>query len=300
MEKSRDKAWGRENLSVLGEIVKIALPATLASLIISLTRVVDMIMMLRRLQDIGYTSEMANALYGSYTTMAIPIFSLAAALVTSISIPLIPSLGRSIADGDAQGQRARLECAISLCAYISCPAMLGISLFSREILELIFKNQSDGIEMISLPLALLGISVLNSVLISVTNAILQAYRRATAPIVSMLVGCGVKIVISYALIGNPGINILCAPIGTFVCDLIICILNFVFLSRAFDGEISLYKTLISPKMCAALSVKPAFFVMRVLQKGFDGNMISIICIALAGGLYLLLSARRIIKIKDLD
>ena len=285
---------------ILADIIKISVPATLSSMIISLTRVVDMIMILRRLQDIGYTSESANAIYGSYTTMAIPIFSLAAALVSSVAIPLIPSLSKSVSDGDIAGQRERIECAISLTAFIACPAMIGISLFSREILELIFKNQADGVALTAPLLGALGLSVLISVLITLTSAMLQAYRRATLPIISMLLGCAIKLVISYVLIGTPDINILGAPIGTFFCDLAICVLNFVFLSRCSPSGISFSRVMLRPVLCSAGAILPPFFVMRALQTRFDGDFITVLCIGLAGGLYLIFSGRQIIKLKDLE
>ncbi len=284
---------------ILRELVKISLPATLSAFLISLTRVIDMIMILRRLQDIGYSSAEANTMYGSFTAMAIPIFSLASALVASITVPLIPELSRSAALGDIRGQEEKISCAISLSAYISCPAMIGISLFSREILELIFIGQSDGIAITYPLLSCLGLSVLSSVLITLTNAMLQAYGRAGMPIISMSAGCTVKIILGYFLIGNEDINILGAPVGTFFCDLIICILNFIFISHSFRGKISFKKTLLQPTTCAALAILPVYFVARAVGNRISGSILTIVSIGVAGLLYLILAGRKILKLKDL-
>ncbi len=290
----------RENRRILSDIVKISLPATLSSLMISLVRIVDMVMILRRLQDIGYTSERANEMYGSYTTMAIPIFSLASALVSAIAVPLIPELSRAVTRGDTAEQGEKISCAIRLTAYISCPMMIGISLFSEEILTLIFKNQSAGIEITAPLLATLGLSVLTSVLITLTNSMLQAYRQATKPIISMSLGCAVKVVLSFFLIGNENINILGAPIGTFFCDLIICLVNFGFLLGYFKGKISFFDTLLTPVLCSAAAIIPPFLIMRAVQhfRG-SGNMLTLICIAIAGLLYLAFAGKKIFKAKDL-
>ncbi len=288
-----------ERWRVLRDIVKISLPATLSSLMISLVRVLDMVMILRRLQDIGYTSESANMMYGSYTTMAIPIFSLASALVSSVAMPLIPELARSVSCGEIEEQGRKISCAIRLTAYISCPAMIGISLFSREILGVIFYGQDAGVNLTAPLLSCLGLSVLTSVLITLTNSMLQAYRQATKPIISMLFGCSVKMLLSYILIGNESLNILGAPIGTFFCDFIICILNFAFLFKYFKGKISFKETVLEPAICSIIAIIPAFFVMRVLQNNYEGRVLTLICIGIAGGVYLALAGKKILKLKDL-
>ena len=288
-----------EKRRILRDIVKISLPATVSSLLISLTRVIDTVMILRRLQDIGYSSAKANMMYGSFTTMAIPIFSLASALVAAISTPLIPELARAAATGDIEGQGERIFCAISLTSYISCPVMMGISLFSREILELIFHGQSEGIAITAPLLSCLGLSVLTSVMITLTNAMLQAYGRASKPIISMSVGCVVKIVLGFILIGNREINILGAPIGTFLCDLIICLLNLAFLSRCYFGKLSFRKTLLEPALCSALAIFPVFFLSRAFDNRYGGNIMTVVCIGASGLLYLILAGRKIFKLKDL-
>ena len=299
ISKSKQGGSGSERRQILCDIIKISFPATLSSLMISLVRVVDMIMILRRLQDIGYSSAQANMMYGSYTTMAIPVFSLAAALVSSIAVPLIPELSCSAAECNIKEQTAKISCAIKLTAYISCPAMIGISLFSREILALIFKGQTEGIDITTPLLSCLGLSVLTSVLITLTNSMLQAYKEATKPIISMGVGCAIKVILSFFLIGNERINILGAPIGTYVCDLVICLLNFGFLFGCFKGKLSFKEILLEPLFCSALAILPMFFIMRAVQGRFDQSIVTLASIGAAGVLYLAFAGRKILKIKEL-
>ncbi len=289
-----------ERRRIIFDIVRISFPATLSSIMMSLVRIVDMTMILRRLQDIGYTSEYANTIYGSYTTMAIPIFSLAAALVSSVAIPLIPELSREISRGDTEAEGDKISCALSLTTYISCPAMIGISLFSGEILSLIFKNQTEGVRLITPLLGLLGLSVTSSVLITLTNAMLQAYRQAAKPLISMSAGCLLKIILSFILIGTKQINIFGAPIGTYFCDLLICILNFVFLFKYFKGRISFKDTVVIPALCSAASIIPVFLVMRTVQNYVGGgSVLTLVSVISAAVLYLIIAGRKIFKLKDL-
>ena len=87
----------RRTRDVEKKLLKIALPITLGSFLISLTKIVDMTMILRRLQAIGYSSSQANEAYGSYTTLAISVFALLPTLLNSIALPLVPILSSAIA-----------------------------------------------------------------------------------------------------------------------------------------------------------------------------------------------------------
>ncbi|MBQ8719376.1 MAG: oligosaccharide flippase family protein, partial [Clostridia bacterium] len=86
----------RQGLSLGKRLLAIAVPITLSSFVLSITKIVDMTMILRRLQRIGHSVERANSLYGIYTTMAVPIFNLVPALLTSVSLALIPTLSSQI------------------------------------------------------------------------------------------------------------------------------------------------------------------------------------------------------------
>ncbi|MBQ2735350.1 MAG: oligosaccharide flippase family protein, partial [Clostridia bacterium] len=106
-EKYRD-IWKR--LSAL------AIPMTVGASLVSLTKLIDMTMILRRLQSIGYTEVLANEAYGSYTTLALSVYGLLPALVNSIALPLVPMLSASIASGDKEKQAQMIRTSYQLTA----------------------------------------------------------------------------------------------------------------------------------------------------------------------------------------
>ena len=180
----------------------IAVPITLSSAVMSVTKIIDMTVILRRLQDIGYTSAEAFSAYGGYTTLALPIFSLAPALISSVALSLVPSLSSCVARGDSDGQVAVIGDAIKLTSIVAMPISLGVCFFSREILSLIFHGQDDAITLCAPLLSMLAISIVPACFITVENAVLQAYSRAGLPIISMLAGSRLKLVCAYFLIGR--------------------------------------------------------------------------------------------------
>lgn len=240
--------------TVLKKLFQIAVPITVSSAVISLTRVVDLVMILRRLQSIGYTEEAANAVYGSYSTLAVSMFNLPASLVTPIALAIVPVLASALDSGKIEKERTTLNGAVKLCGIIIIPSALGLSVFSRPILELVFAGETAAINVAAPLLSILAISSVFSCLMTVTNAALQAYGKERKPISSMLAGATVKLILSYVLIGIPNINIYGAPISTLICDITVTALNFAHIKRATHNLENVYTLLSKPLLSAAVAI----------------------------------------------
>ena len=236
---------GSRRGKVLTPLVKIAFPITLGSALLGVTRIIDMTLIMRRLGDIGVSVAQANRIYGAYTTLALPVFSLIPALITPVSMALVPQLVSFIEEKNGVGQRTVLENSMRLTVLFAMPSSLGLAAFSRPVLEILFRGQSEAIDIAAPLLAVLGISVLFSCLITTTNAIIQAYGRPSLPIFSMLVGVLVKLAVSYVLIGNPSVGVMGAPIGSLACNVAVTAINLYFTGKnsscAFDVRTVFFK-----------------------------------------------------------
>lgn len=267
------------------KLLRAAIPITLSSAVLSVTRLIDMSMILRRLQGIGYSPEDAFSAYGSYTTLAVPLFSLAPALITSVALPLIPTLSRAIALGDGKSQSKAVSDALKLTCAISMPLGVGMSLFPHQILGLVFRGQAEAVALSAPLLAILGTTVTSSCLITVGNAVLQAYGKPSIPIFSMAVGAIVKIVLAYILIGNESIALYGAPISTLVCDLVINIINFHHIFKLVPCRIEQRKILGMPFLASLVSIVPPRLVYSLLAPKTTDVFATLVCVAIAAMLY---------------
>ncbi len=280
---SRDREKG-----IIGELLRTAIPVTLSSSVVSVTRVIDMSMILRRLQNSGVSAENSFALYGSYTTLALPLFALAPSLISSVAMPLIPAISGARARGDEDGQVTVFGDAVKMTALVSMPISFGLALFSEPILRLLFTGESEAIAVATPLLTVLGLSVPLSCMITVGNATLQAYGRPSVPIFSMLAGTLSKIVIAYFLIGNPCVGLMGAPISTFVCDLIINAVNFCFICRAMPRLPRFTAILLRPTLAAAVSVVASRLVYGfLLSRIGESYAATLLAISLAVALYVI-------------
>ncbi len=269
-------------------LARLAIPVTLGASAVSLTKLIDMTMILRRLQSIGYSEALANEAYGSYTTLALSVFGLLPSLVNSVTLPLIPHLSAAIASGDREEQGSVILAGYRLMAILSIPASLGVAAFSRQILGILFAGEPQAVSYAAPLLSALGASIFLSCMITATNAILHAYQSVNRPILSLIAGAAVKIVSAYLLIGNPRIGMFGAPISTFLCDATVVALNLFFAVRLcpIDGLLALF---LRPFGAALGAVSVSYLAYTLLAARIGESLIlSLGALSLFAFLYLLL------------
>ncbi len=217
------------NKRILFDLFVIAFPITLSSCVTSLTSLADTALITNRLVDSGFSSDAAVALYSSYTNLAIPLFNLPPALITSIGVSLIPALTGAIARNAANDSKKIFSSSIRLCNAFALPAAAGMAVFAKPILMMIYPKEAEACAFAAPLLSILSAAIVFSCLTTVCNATLQAYMKPSLPIVSMAAGAVVKIVVEYLLVGSD-IGIYGAPISTVACTLTILIIDMIFIS----------------------------------------------------------------------
>ena len=278
------------NVKILRSLASLAIPMTLGAALISVTKIVDMTMILRRLQAIGYTEASANEAFGNYTTLALSVFAVLPTLLNSVSLPLVPILSGAIISGNTERQKQMIELSYRFAALFAIPASLGIAAFSHRILSLVFPYATEAVDTTAPLLSLLGASVFLSCMITATNSVLHAYRSVNLPIFSMLAGTLVKGVSSYFLIGNPKIGLLGAPISSFLCNFVIVLLNFIFAARLCHAELSVSKIFFRPFGAAAVSVGCSLLVCTFFEEKYgEGALVSISSLLFCVVLYFIFS-----------
>ena len=218
---------------VLRPLLVTAIPVTMSAGVISLTKCIDLALILRRLQAAGYTAAEANALYGCYSTLAVPVFNILPSLTTSVALSAVPALSAALQkgkEGEAELRRTASS-ALGLTMLIAVPAALGVAVFSEDILALLFAGQPEAVARAAPWLSCLGLSIPAACLVTVTGAMLQAAGKADRPIISMLLGVGGKTVLAYVLLGMEGWGMAGAPVSSLLCDTVIVAVNLYFIAR---------------------------------------------------------------------
>ena len=280
-EPSESSAAG----AILRRLIVIAIPITLSAAIPSLANLIDVVIMQRRLQDIGMTVDAANEIYGNYTTLAVPMFNLPPVLIYPISYAVIPYLTAARMEGDRKRMHVIMESTLRVAAIIAFPCALGLCAMSRQVLTLFYKSSS--VELAAPMLALLAPSVFFVCMINVTSSFLQACKREKLTVVSMAAGAAVKLTTSYILIGIPAIGRFGTPIGTLLCYLTSTIISFYFVAKYADMTPRLTTTFLRPLAASVICVGAAVGAWYALSLLSSGRIITLLALVVAVIVYAL-------------
>ncbi len=262
-DTKRSFSLQNQNGTSVLKIIKIAAPLTVGAAVMSLSNMIDLGMIMTRLRVSGYSTAEASALYGNYTTLAVPMFNLVTALVSPFFIAALPILTRTNTQGDKRGFTSELRIAIKKSFFIAVPATFAFTFYSEEILSLIFTKEAaeKGAPLLTL-LAPTLIFLTGQTLV---NTALESKGFYKAPIISMLLGTVPKVILSYFLISNPAVGISGAPIGTLVCYAVGFAVSSLVLFRCTDIRIPFLRELIKPAVISAVSVLLTQIVKKLVN-----------------------------------
>ena len=233
--------------TILKRLIVIAFPITIGASVFTLTSVIDLAMIMRRLAAAGIGEKEAIALYGLYSGYAIPIFNMPSTLVSSISVSIVPAIAAAYACKNIDETQKIINGGLKITTLFALPCAVGIALLSSPILSLLYNNARA-----SLMLSILGYAVVFVSLVLVTNAILQAIGKVWVPVINMAAGGILKIIINYFMVGNPAVNINGAPIGTTCCYVLILFLNLVVIAKTMGIKYDISSLLVKPLLSVAV------------------------------------------------
>ncbi len=258
---------------LLIDLLVVAFPVTLGAVLTGFSKVIDLSLIMRRLQHSGMEHATAVAMYGCYSSMVIPLFNAVPALFGSLAMPLVPHLSHAIAKQDPSEQKLILSTAFRWAAAISIPASLGMAMLSKQILELLFSDAGE-LQVAAPLLVIVSMAIPASCLITATSAVLQAYGHAWQPMISTAIGCMLKAASLYFLCAVPNVGILAAPISTWICCTVTVCINLICIAKVappFDFSGCNFRAL-----AAAV---PAISIAAVLKTLIASRMESIaICV----------------------
>lgn len=292
---------------ISAELIKIAIPITISSSMMSLTNIIDTVVVVNRLLDIGVPSHLANAYYGSYTSSAVTLFNMPPTLIYPFAISVIPVLAASFANKDLKSARATAQSTFRITSLIALPCAFGMSALATPIINLIFKDEEIGIAAngsvitannVSGPmLSILAIAIFFIGMISVTNSILQAYGKEITTIISTAMGIITKFITAYVFIGMPQIGVYGISLSTMLCYLVIMCFNFYFTVRYTGITPSVKKSFFKPFVAAVICSMGAIGCHWLLSKtSVSGSIATLVSILAAVIIYAVV----VIAIKALD
>jgi len=253
--------------STATNLLKTALPVTLSSSVMSLANLIDSFIMTRSLHASGLSQSECAAIWGNYSSLAVPMFNLPPVLTMPIAYALLPMLASALAVGDKEQSKKLTGDAARRTAFLAIPCAVGLSAMSEPILKLLFED--NVAERGAMLLTLLAPSTVLLCMLSLFNTVLQASGHERLPLIAMLSGAILKLITTWLL--TPHIGAYATPVSTFICYLAACTVALLFITRKTELGCTLgISVYLKPTVIAALAVTAA-----VIAYPFVGTFVSV-------------------------
>ncbi len=265
---------------ILKNFLSIGIPVAAGSCVMALLNLVDSGLCMQRLQGAaGFSLQKSQELYGVYGK-AQTIFNLPAAIITPLTISIVPAISAAMARGKTEEAGKITEDSMRIAAVLALPMGVGLAVMAEPIMNVLYPGSNAAGPAL---LSLMGIASFFVCMVLLENAILQASWYEKIPMITMVIGSLAKIAVNWVLIANPKINIYGAPIGTLCGYFVMFMLNFLVMCRVLDRKPSASRILLKPLLCSAAMGAGAFLSYRALNAILGSGRI-LLAAAMAGAI----------------
>lgn len=253
---------------ILWELLRIGIPITISTSVMSLIQLADAAVTLNQLQGgAGFSPDASSRLFGVYSK-AMTVYNVPSAFV----VPFVSSVMPAIAAARVRGNRNEVcdiaEGGMRMCTLLCLPMAVGMAVLSGPCMDVLYPHsaeQGGGL------LLALGVVCYFMTMSLMTNAILPANGNERLPLVAILAGGVTKVVVTYLLVGNPAINIYGAPLGTLCCYIVMLTVNLIFMARHMARPMNLWRIFGRTGVSTAVMGVAAWSVWSLLHGLMRGN-----------------------------
>ena len=248
---------------IIKDIFRIGIPIALGACIMALLNSVDSKLCMNRLQSsAGFSYYQAKVLYGVYGK-AQNLFNLPAALVTPLTISIVPAIAAAFVRGEDDKATKISEDSIRISSTLGMPMGVGLAVLSYPIMNVLYPGSNEAGPLL---LSIMGVSSFFVCTALMENAILVASGKEKLTMITMITGGVVKIIVNWFLVAQPAINIYGAPIGTLVSYAVMCTMNYIFMSVTLDNNPKLTKILPGPTAACLVMAAAAWGVYGLMAR----------------------------------
>lgn len=261
-EKEPPQIW-----NILKRIFWLSLPVSLASIMLPLGAMIDLVIVPPRLVEAGgHSIAKATELYGYLTGMAVPLINMATILTASLAASLVPAVSEAFTLGKNEMIRSRISTAVRVSSLITIPSFLGLAILAGPISKLLYGTWDAGpaIGAMALGVFFLGLH-------QITTAVLQGLGRTTIPVINMVVAALVKAILNWILTGYFGV--VGASWASVADYAVAAILNLIFVYRFIQYKLA-WSDLWRPVVAGIVMIAAVYPIYQLLFARLESNTLA--------------------------
>ncbi|MGN1350908.1 MAG: oligosaccharide flippase family protein [Anaerovoracaceae bacterium] len=267
--------------AILKKIIIIAVPITIGAAIMPIMTNIDLVIVMRRLTETGFTGEQANDLYGQLSGFAAPLINFPQVLTQSVAMSLVPAIAAAHQTRDTEFLHKNITLGLRTAMLVGMPCAVGLLVLAQPIMLLLYPAKAESAVSASGCLAVLAVGVIFLSSVQTLTGMLQGIGKQMIPVKNLCIGAVFKIVITYVLTGIPSINVKGAAAGTVCAYLVASMLNLMAVRRYTGVKFNFMLTYVKPGL-ASVGMGAVVWILYRLLSGFAGNSLAAVA-GVAGG-----------------
>ncbi|MBO5474686.1 MAG: polysaccharide biosynthesis protein [Lachnospiraceae bacterium] len=260
----RDRSGHEESYGeILKVIFTIVTPFILSTFIYNCSTVVNMyiyyyVMDYKQVDTVLYGNH-----YGIFSTQAVAVVNIPIAIASAMSSATIPSVSTTFVRKEYARTRAQVTKAIQMTMLVSIPAMVGMAVLARPIMQFIFP-QKDSLDLASELLALLAVTVVLYGLSTLTNAVLQGIGRVNTPVIHSVIALVIQVAGLMALLVCTDLDTYALACANIIYSLVMCLLNQWSVRKYLKYRLDVIKIFIKPGFASLVMGAAAYGIYHGL------------------------------------
>lgn len=278
------------NWYLVKQILIISIPITIGASIMPTMNSVDLMLVVRRLTDIGV--ENARDLYGILTGFAVTIVNFPQILTASLQISLVPAVTQLFviyqdtkSESDRQHLSQTVSAGIKAALIIGIPCAIGLVTLAEPVMLLLYSKQPESAVLGASILKILGWDLIFLAIYQSTTGILQGIKKQMLPALHLAIGMVFKVILTYVLVGSPTFGINGAAISTVVAFAVASMLNVWALAKQPYLNVNLFKLGYKPLISGAVMGGFVMLAYSPLSGILGSKLSTVLTIVVAASIY---------------
>lgn len=261
---TRDYSRHEESYGDIFKVIfTIVTPFILSTFIYNCSTVVNMYIYYYVLDFKQVDTVLYGNQYGIFSTQAVAVVNIPIAIASAMSSATIPSVSTTYARKEYARTREQVTKAIQMTMLVSIPAMVGMAVLARPIMQFIFP-QKDSLDMASGLLATLSVTVVLYGLSTLTNAVLQGIGRVNTPVIHAVIALVIQVAGLMAILMFTDLDTYALACANIIYSLVMCLLNQWSVHKHLKYKLDYVKIFLKPGAAALVMGIVAFGVYHGL------------------------------------
>lgn len=270
-KKNRNTGMQESYGEILSILVMTILPVILSTAIYNINGIIDQGMFKALMQKMGNAKEEIDVIWGIYSGKYKLLCNVPIALASAMASSTIPNISKM--GGNRKAIRRSVGDVIRFTMVISIPCAVGLGVFGKEILEVLWPNTPQ----IGTQMMILGSSsVVFYSLSTLTNGILQGIDRMRLPVIHSATALVLHMGLLYVLIVVFHMEGMAIVWSYIFFGIVMCVLNNLAIRKHLRYRQEIMRTFLIPLAASAVMGIASKLLYHVLFTVLGGSTIAML------------------------